>query len=138
MLEKYGWACNAGKFIPGYGRMARLDRGDGGRGKLVGMFFDTEIPEDEALRNSCWIIGLFRKETAYCMTLVAVLKAACVSLNLSLPDPWSEMDDLDKEPQVVVLVVRDKGEYFERMGVGIVSDGVWNELDIERKQFTLM
>jgi hypothetical protein len=143
MLDMEGWTCNAGKFISGQGRMARLDMGDpdeniGGKGKLVGIFFDTEIPA-EPVKNSCWLIGLFRKETVYYMTLIAILKAAYLASNVPLPDPWSEMDDLEKGSQVVVLLVEDKGKHVERMGIGIISDSVWNQtLDIERKSFTLM
>lgn len=143
MLDMEGWACNAGKFISGQGRMARIEMGDpdeniGGKGKLVGMFFDTEIPA-EPLKNSCWLIGLFRKETVHYMTLIAILKATYLASNVPLPDPWGEMDDLEKGSQVVVLLVEDKGEHVERMGIGIISDSVWNQmLDIEQKSFTLM
>lgn len=145
MLELCGCACNAGKFIPGQGRMARLARdpddentGDG-KGTLVGIFFDTQIPDDEPLRSSCWLIRLFRKETVYWMSLVDILKAAHLASGSPLPNPWDEVDDLDKEPQVVVLLVQDKGEHFDRLGVGMVSDSVWNDMvDVEEKQFTLM
>ena len=143
VLEMDGWACNAGKLISGQGRMARLEMGGlgepvGGKGKLVGMFFDTEIPT-EPLKNSCWLIGLFRKETVYYMTLIAILKAAYLDSNVPLSDPWSELDDLEKGTQVVVLLVEDKGEHVERMGIGIISDNVWSQmLGIERKHFTLL
>jgi Heterokaryon incompatibility protein (HET) len=135
ILEIKAWACNAQQFRSWLGLIVKCETGPLGdtgdsRGEVVGMFFDTEIP-DEPRRSSCWILALFMA-----MKQNITTKPTAEAGHLGASDP--DLNSRGDEWQVIVMLVEDKGDHVERVGIGITSVDVWLPIfDSARKEFIL-
>ena len=121
ILEIQAWAYNAQNFSSGEGRMIKhktglaLDIGS----NVIGIFFDTEIPT-EPRKSSCWLIALFIAMRKHIATR-PIAEAEMGDASVSRSNAWNGLDDPGDEWQVVVMLVEEKGEHVERLGIGITS-----------------
>jgi hypothetical protein len=105
-----------------------------GRERPVGMLSHTEIPA-ELRRSSCWLIGLLVAMKQR-IGLKAIDEVGYLDTSISVSGPGEEAAALGDEWQVAVMLVEDKGDHVERMGIGIIpvdSLNCFDILDTERK-----
>lgn len=133
ILEIQAWAYNAQNFSSGEGRMIKHETGlalDTGS-NVIGIFFDTEIPT-EPRKSSCWLIALFIAMRKHIATR-PIAEAEMGDPSVSRSNAWNGLDAPGDEWHVVVMLVEEKGEHIERLGIGITSVDIWLPLfDTER------
>ena len=106
-------------------------------GKLAGVLFDAEIPL-ERRQSTCWLLGLFLAGEPIRMIELSKPRFENLSLDSAGLEQVRDKGDVESNGQVIVLLVEDKGEYVERMGVGIIALSAWEKTARVKKHFKLL
>jgi hypothetical protein len=105
--------------------------------KFAGMLFDTEVPAAPR-KSSCWFLPLFHLLRPFPGFEIDRTRLNLLHLTFPTVDPMSSRAAIEGEEHMLIMLVEEKGDRFERLGIGQISlSALRKSWKKERKSFIL-